>query len=1230
MDMDVPDSSAVPVRKDGRPDVEMVSMIDPMQRETDYKYDALGNVIEQTTFAPTSQLSTFKQVTDSNSNAVGFVRVFFTYDPLFSKMTSETDAEGHTTYYVYDDTAYSLADSTGGPAPPMPPLKGGVTLPAATGLTGNLLATIDAVGDVTQYQYFTGSSQYNVGAGYGPGDLMQEIDPKGYVTLYENYDAYGNAGKIFAQTTGMQGITTTQTFDSRSRMTSQEDTFKHHVDDVYDGLDRVVREVHLDDQNDQAYGFSLPEDGQYPLPGADAGKPWAEETITQYYPGGQVSETINGLDQQTLYVYDDANRLMTQTEPGVIQADGSTTTVVTAYKYDEDDNKTDEYDLRDGPGTMPINVQNTSDPIHFQYKFDKLNRLIETDVIDNPSNPAVEPTMKAAYDLVGNKLWQIDLHQNRTIYAYDWLYRVVDVTLPLTGQSLMVPPVLHTTYDRAGNILVQTDANNNPTTSTYDAANRLLTEIDPVGNEIDYVYDFNGNVILETHKSPLVETSPRIPNAATHVTYIVAHPADKIDGMDRPTEMDETVYLGDPTDPNVKTVIYETTYQYLDPTNTVITTDPRGNAHDPKDPVSGQTETQLDGLDRVHSTIVDFSAPGPGPAGLNLTTSYTYDQDGNQATITDPAGTVVANTYDGLDRMIMSKDELNPAEQFFYDGNGNVVEHVDKRGIVFTTTYDNLDRVLTQNVREDISNNGTVLPLLSKEYHDSINEVIATDADGHSTSTTYDALGRPLVVTDPYNNTVVSTYDGVNLKTQIDQNRNETTFLYDADNRSIEVDEDGTTGSAITTTYEEYRDAQNQIIDVGPRKIGIELISTIHQNDSLGRLISLSVQNGSLALEYGTDEVTLERNNYDGDGNVTVATDALGNLTNSVYDGADRLLSMTEGANDLGVAGTTHYTYDKVGDLVSVQGPRVHGAPTQAFPTDAEPPPVGYFDTYYTYDILHRKLTETDGAGDTTHYVYDANDNIITMIDPKGFTTAYAYDELDAILSVDETQRHGGITYYRYDGNRNKIAQQDADGNLVTYEYDALNRLTDTFQYLTPGPFTSISPRPLLTSLYSNNPAATQAIHWQFAFDANGNETQILDPKSQITIMTYDYRNRLATVTYTNAADAGLAYQPLMIMYSYDADDNQIKSVETKTGPGGGAISEQYLNAYDALGHLTQTTRDDNLGASDDTTNEIGYTYDRQGNLKSETVPGATSYYQQCRRRQARSQRPMAMTLGTV
>src|SRR5207248_10933793 len=140
------------------------------------------------------------------------------------------------------------------------------------------------------------------------------------------------------------------------------------------------------------------------------------------------------------------------------------------------------------------------------------------------------------------------------------------------------------------------------------------------------------------------------------------------------------------------------------------------------------------------------------------------------------------------------------------------------------------------------------------------------------------------------------------------------------------------------------------------------------------------------------------------------------------------------------------------------------------------------------------------GAGETTLYTYDGNDNVLSMTEPLGsaYQTLYVYDELNTLLSVDETRGGvGGVTRFFYDANRNKIAQQDANGNLVTYKYDTLNRLTDSFEHLAPGALNASSTR-------SGNPGGNEAsaLHWHYGYDANNNQTLIVDALGQQVDLT--------------------------------------------------------------------------------------------------------------------------------
>ena len=663
--------------------------------------------------------------------------------------------------------------------------------------------------------------------------------------------------------------------------------------------------------------------------------------------------------------------------------------------------------------------------------------------------------------------------------------------------------------------------------------------------------------------------------------------------------------MGNPKDGAV-TVPYITRYIYEDAQNKTVTVNPRGV--DINDPVDGRTEEFRDGLHRVHKVIID-------EGGLNLTTVFTYDGNGNQVTVKDPEGgkTDAVSTYDGLNRIIHTQYRLSYTEAFVYDNNNNLTEYTDKRGTLFKNVYDDLNRITEKKVSESITPGGGLLTLMASAYNDPANKVTETDANGNQNVMEFDELQRVTLLTDPFGKTVQNIYDGVNKRRVIDKKGHKTEFRYDGVNRLRFMDEYGTGNSRITGTETIYDDAKNRVREIDRR--GIE---QIRQNDSRGRTITLSREHTDLAMHYeNMVRVDLETYEYDGNNNVTLFADAVENQVKNVYDGADRLITKMEGFGaGAPVEADMVYTYDDVNNILSVRDGRT---------------PVGSFDFEYTYDDRYRKVTEKNGKGETTTYTYDGNNNLETVTEPKGasgvsvtngilqftdnigqeFTTRYEYDELDTLIAIDESLRNingdtpAGITRFIYDANRNKIAQQDASGNLVTYKYDELNRLTETRQHTILGTFDGNSTRTEAVTLGNQSPA----LLWQYGYDANSNQDFIIDPNGQIVggpiagaapvseRMEYDYLDRLVAKAYSNHVETNLDFQMVAITYTYDGNSNLLTTTETKT-LGAGTVAEQTICTYDPLDRIQTKLHKD---YDDPVGKLIDYDYDNQGNRKTVT-----------------------------
>ncbi|HSH39565.1 MAG TPA: hypothetical protein VK993_12340, partial [Chthoniobacterales bacterium] len=167
-------------------------------------------------------------------------------------------------------------------------------------------------------------------------------------------------------------------------------------------------------------------------------------------------------------------------------------------------------------------------------------------------------------------------------------------------------------------------------------------------------------------------------------------------------------------------------------------------------------------------------------------------------------------------------------------------------------------------------------------------------------------------------------------------------------------------------------------------------------------------------LEDGTTERS--QFEYNALGHVTMATDAVGRVTSSVY-----------ATNNV--------------DLVAVFQRNPQGASTD--PSGAPADKIAS----YTYNARHLPLTATDAAGQTTTFTYNAYGQLETMTNAKNELTTYAYGGtvpegyLRSITSppLDGTS---AVTSFSYDSARRVRTFTDAENYTLTFDYDNLDRQT--------------------------------------------------------------------------------------------------------------------------------------------------------------------------------------------
>jgi YD repeat-containing protein len=206
----------------------------------------------------------------------------------------------------------------------------------------------------------------------------------------------------------------------------------------------------------------------------------------------------------------------------------------------------------------------------------------------------------------------------------------------------------------------------------------------------------------------------------------------------------------------------------------------------------------------------------------------------------------------------------------------------------------------------------------------------------------------------------------------------------------------------------------------------------------------------------------------------TFTYDASGNLlTRSVHGTSDVNGGGGFNASLVGSPQTWTYTYNSVGQVLTVDGPRTDIADTTTYTYDAAgnlatmTNAVGHVATYSDYDgagrvgrivapggkvstlqytargQLSSAMTTADGVSETTTYAYDDVGNITKVTLPDLASLTYSYDDAHRLTGI--TDNLGNRVSYTLDLTGNRISEtvSDPGGNLsrkISRVYDTMNR----------------------------------------------------------------------------------------------------------------------------------------------------------------------------------------------
>ena len=575
--------------------------------------------------------------------------------------------------------------------------------------------------------------------------------------------------------------------------------------------------------------------------------------------------------------------------------------------------------------------------------------------------------------------------------------------------------------------------------------------------------------------------------------------------------------------------------------------------------------------------------------------TYTYDENGDLASVTDVSGEVTQfiyedhyltdiidprgvkvsrNIYDDSGRLIKTIDADGNEIKYDHDVDGREERITDRNGNVTRYIYDQYGNILKQT--DPMGNT------VRNTYDKNGNPATKTDAMGNVTTYSYDSTGNMLTMTDAEGHTVTNEYNSKGQLTSIDaMGITAMTVAYDSKGNTTSTTD--AMGNSIDYSY----DTKGRLTSVAD-EIGSYMNMTY---DSNGNVISATNGAGTTAqftydadgnctaktLTYtsdGAQKTVTEQYFYDNSGNLVKIIDSDGNVTTTEYNSMGKVSSATDEKGR-----KTSYDYDNFGNLVKISYPD------------------GTTETF-TYDREGNNLTATDRLGRTVTMTYDKVGNLLSKTYPNGAAVTYTYDSNYNLVS--ETSASGGTTYYEYDKIGRNTAITDALGNKTEFSYNSKSQLES------------------MTDAKGNV--------YTYSYDDNGNRIKTTYPDGSSVSSTYDARGRVTSQTDQHGYKTKYAYDGgdrltgvtdvlgNTTKYTYD----EVGNLTSVTDANGNVTRYTYddfgrvIKTTNALGNTSEVTYDESgnvLTSTDFGGNLTTYTYDNLDRVSSKTTPDGTVSY---------------------
>jgi RHS repeat-associated protein len=746
----------------------------------------------------------------------------YTYDQHGNE-TSETNPLGETTTTwstsldepSCDATATATSNcssSLQGPAPVTP--GGTITPPSSAPPAG-----------VTYTEYDTyGNALYTTTGVYEPGAQTASYLRTNY-TLYKGNTITLNSTQI--------SCTATPPSPSLACATINADGIVTQL--AYDSAGDLISSTTPDGNGSQLAETTYSYDGD------------GEQTAT-VVPDGNLSGA-NVDNYTTVTVYDSDGEVTSTTEAGGTGGSGPTVTPRTTYDYyDADGNLTS---VKDPRGYTTTDTYNADDEETLVTDPDGNKTLTCYDGAGNVTE-TVPPVGVAANSLTPASCpksypsgYGVRLATDATTYTYDANGdKTVMTTSAPSGQS-------------QGDVMTGADAAN--------GAQPLITT-PPSDETTTYTYDLAGNLI-ETIAPP---TSSGGPNDDTWDTYDAGGELATVTTGYGTTAASTTSYCYDPNGDTTAVVAPDgntagvATCETSSPWIVSATSFPTQAAY--------QTTSSYDSVGELVSTTLPATTAAPS----GITTSYTYDAQGNKLTSTDEIGVITTYTYSptNLVASISYSGSSAHSVSYSYDADGNKIAMSDASGSS-SFIYDPFGE------------------LTSAENGASQTVGYGYNADGEVTGITYPLPGTASWATT---DTVAYGYDSADLLTSVTDFNNKTISISNTADGLQYSETLGSSGDSIATTYD-ATDSPSAIDLVG----GSTTLLGFSYTDA---------PSGAILAETDTPSSPKSPADYtyDSQSRVTSMTPGSGSTLNYGFDASANLTTLPPGATG---------TYDHAGELTS-------------------------------------------------------------------------------------------------------------------------------------------------------------------------------------------------------------------------------------------------------------------------------------------------------------------------